>query len=75
MSVTFESGQDILFLKLDKEDKNNFQFENKVNNIYFSSYPSFVFSLYTLISPSLQIILEEKLHIQVDLKEVPQSLK
>ena len=35
-----------------------------------SSWPSFIFALYTLISPNLQIILKRKLHTQIDFKEV-----
>ena len=40
-------------------------------NFFFSSYLSFVFGLYTLISPNLHIILKKNLHNLVDLKEVP----
>ena len=31
----------------------------KVKNKFFSSYPSFIFALYTFISPNLQIILKK----------------
>ena len=72
MSVTFESGQDILCLETWEEGK-KIQLKKKVKNKFFSSCHSFIFELYTLISPNLLIILKKKLHIQVDLKEAPQS--
>ena len=46
--------------KREEEDKKKFQVENKVKNKVFSSCPNFVFALYTLISPNLQIILKKK---------------
>ena len=40
-----------------------------VRNKKNSSCPNVIFSLYTLISPNLQIILKRNLNIQIDLKE------
>ena len=57
--------------KPEEDDKINFELEKKVKNKFFSSYPSFVFALYTLISPNLHIILKKDLHTHVNLKEKP----
>ena len=56
-----------MFRNLKKTKK--IQLKKKVKNKFFSSCPSFVFALYTLTSPNLQIILKKDLHTWVDLKE------
>ena len=56
MSVTFQSGQDILCLEIEDEDKKIINWKKKVKNLKNFSYSSFVFAFYTLISPNLQII-------------------
>ena len=48
-----------MFKNLERKTK-KFQLEKKVKNKFFFSCLSFVFVLYTLISPNLQIILKKK---------------
>ena len=57
-----------MFRNLKKKTK-KISIEKKSQNRKKISYPTFVFSLKILISPNLQIIVENNLHIQVDLKE------
>ena len=57
-----------MFRDLKKKTK-KFQLNKKFKNKFFPNCSTFVFILYTLISPNLQIILEKNLHTQVDLKE------
>ena len=60
-----------MFRNLRKKIKKQFELEKKVKTKTFSSCPNFIFGLYNLISPNLQIILKKKLHTWVDLKEAP----
>ena len=47
--------------KPEEEDKEKFELKKKIKNKFFSSYPSFVFALYTLISPNLHVILRKNI--------------
>ena len=63
-----------MFSNLKKKTKNNFNWEKQ--SIFLKFWLSnFIFVLYTLISPNLQIILKKTLHIWVDLKKYNQFLK
>ena len=78
MSMTFESRQDILYLepkekdikeeKPEEKDKTNFNWK-KSQKLFFSSCPNYIFAVYSLIFPNLQIFLKQHLHIQIDLKD------
>ena len=57
-----------MFRNIKKKTKKN-SIEKKVKNKRITSCHSFVFALYTLISPNLQIILKKTLHTWVDFKE------
>ena len=50
-----------MFRNLQKKTKKYFKLEKKVKNNFFSSYPSFIFAPYTLISPNIHIILKKKI--------------
>ena len=52
-----------MFGKLKKKTKKIFQLEKKIYNKKNSSYPNFVFALYTLIFQNFQIILKKTLYI------------
>ena len=49
-----------MFKNLKKKTK-KIELEKKDKNIFFSSSLCFVFALYTLMSPNLQIILKKKI--------------
>ena len=75
MSVKNEFQSVDTMFRILREKTKKTELEKKFKNKIFSTCPSFVFAPYTLISPNLHIILKSKLHIQVDLEEVPQFLK
>ena len=56
--MIFDSSCEILCLDLKKKTKKKFNWK-KVKNNFFPSCPRFVFALYTLISPNLQMILKK----------------
>ena len=59
MSVKNESGQVILCLETWGRRQKEFWIGKKDKNIFFSTYPNFVFALYILISQNLHIILKK----------------